>query len=300
MICENCGYEYEGKFCPICRKNKVNGAMVALFKAVLYSVFFVVVQFAVQFAFLMVKAFGAVLGGATDADAYDIVMDALYANVCKMTALSSLVTILAVGLFFLVRKKSAAREVWLKPIPHTHVGLAVLFGAALQIVISITVEFIPWPQPWIDALTELNDFIMVETLPWQIFAVVILGPITEELIFRGLVYTRLRRATTPIVAALLSGVAFGIVHGNMIQFFYAAALGVVLGLVMERYGSVLPCMIIHILFNGISFLPYYELEVGGLLALYVACVLITVLCVYLIWFKKKDIRNGKESIDEII
>ena len=300
MICENCGHEYEGKRCPVCQKNKVNGAILALLKATAYTVAFVAIQFVVQFAFLMVKAFSVLLSGASEEDAYGIIMDALFDNVCKMTVLSSLVTILAVGIFFLVRRRSATREVWLAPVSLKTLGLAALFGAVLQVVISITVECIPWPRPWIDDLMELNDFILVESLPWQLFAVVLLGPITEELIFRGLVYTRLRRATTPLAAAILSGIAFGAVHGNMIQFFYAFALGVVLALVMERYGSLHPCIIIHIFFNGISFLPYYDLGAGGLIGLYLICILLTVLCTHLIWFNKKDTRNGKDISNEAL
>ncbi|MBO5109116.1 MAG: CPBP family intramembrane metalloprotease [Clostridia bacterium] len=300
MICEKCGYEYEGKRCPVCRKNAVNAGVLAIVKAFFYSVAFVAIQFIVQFAFVIVKVTAALLSGMSDGDAYDIVLSSLYDNVCKMTILSSLVTILAVGIWFLARRRSTVNEVRLNPIHPKHLGLAALFGAVLQVVTSVAVEFVPWPQSWIDTLTEMNDYIISESIGLQVLAVVILGPITEELVFRGLVHTRLRQAFPPFVAAILSGVAFGIVHGTMIQFFYASLLGVVLGLVFNRYDSLFPCILIHIFFNGVSLLPYFELDAAGLILLYLACVAVTILCAYLIWFKKKDIQNGKESPDETV
>ena len=303
MICEKCGREFdEGreKECVVCRRKATMAAFIALIKAVLYTVAFVAIQFVVQIGFVLVKSFAAILGGASDADAYDVVMDALFSNVCKMTALSSLVTVLAVGIFFLARKKNTAREVWLKPVNNTALGLAALFGAVMQVVISVAVEFIPWPEAWIEDLSSLNEFIVEETLPWQILAVVILGPVTEELIFRGLVYTRLRRATTPIVAAVLSGIAFGAVHGNMIQFFYAATLGLVLALLMERYRSLLPCILVHVFFNGVSFLPYFELPAAGLILTYLACVAVAAFTAYQIWFKKKETQTERNIPDETL
>ena len=300
MICEKCGCEYEGKYCPNCRKNAVNAGIVAVAKAFAYSLFFVGIQFIIQLAFVIVQAFIAALSGAGDLDMYDQIVESLYANVCKMTILSSLVTILAVGVIFLARRLPIGEQIRLKPVAPRTLGLIALFGAALQVVISVTVDTIPWPQSWLDALLQVNDFLLSESLLLQVLAVVILGPITEELIFRGLVHTRLRRAFPPLVAALLSGVAFGIVHGNMIQFFYAAALGVVLGLVMERYDSLLPCILIHIVFNGTSFLVTLIPSAAVLIPVYLVCVAVVIFCAYRIWFKKNDVKNGKETPDEAV
>lgn len=293
MICEKCGLEHEEKYCPVCRKNAVSNGIVALIKAAFYTIFFIAVQFAVQLTYVFVKAFSAILSGMSDADAYEAIMNAILDNLYKMTILSSLVTILAVGIFFLVRKRSVASEVRLNPVAQKHLGLTALFGAALQVVTSVAVGLVPWPQTWVDALPNFEGS---ESVFLEILAAVILAPITEELIFRGLVHTRLRRAFPPVWAAVLSGVAFGIVHGNIIQFLYAAVLGVVLALIMERYGSLLPCILIHIFFNGVSFLlpDYNEVSAGVIITLYLIGIAITVLCVYLIWFKKKDIQSGKE------
>ena len=300
MICEACGCEHESQSCPLCKKRRRHEFFAAIAKAVCYTSLFVIVQFIVQFGFVLVKAFVAILGGVSDADAYTILIDALFANVCRMATLSSLVTILAIGLLFLIQKKTITHEIWLKPVKNSALGLAALFGAAAQFIISVAVGFIPWPETWVEDLASLNDYLVAESLPWQIVAVAILGPITEELIFRGLVYTRLRRAASPIVAAVLSGIAFGSVHGNMIQFFYALAFGVVLALIMERYGSLLPCIVVHIFFNGVSFLPYHDLPASGFILVYLAAIAAAIFAVYMIWFNKKDSQTERNIPDETV
>ena len=300
MICEKCGCEYEAESCPLCKKRRRNEFFAAIAKAICYTSLFVVLQVGVQTGFVILKAFGAILGGASDLDAYTMILESIYANVCKLTTLSSLVTIFAVCLFFLVQKKVIADEIWFKPVKNSALGLAALFGAAAQPVITVGVNFVPWPESWVESLSVLNEVLVEEPLGWQVLAVAFLGPITEELIFRGLVYTRLRRASSPIVAAVLSSIAFGAIHGNMIQFFYAAAFGIVMALLMERYHSILPCLIVHIFFNGFGIVPYFDLPMGWFILVYVASVAVAIYTAYQIWFNKKDIQTERNTPDETV
>lgn len=65
----------------------------------------------------------------------------------------------------------------------------------------------------------------------------ILAPIAEEWVFRRQMIDRLRRYGD-LPAVLISGILFGLVHGNFYQFFYAAAVGVVFGLIYVAVGDV--------------------------------------------------------------
>ena len=49
----------------------------------------------------------------------------------------------------------------------------------------------------------------------------IIGPILEELIFRGIVYNNLKKFTNITKSVIITGLIFGIFHGNIIQFIYA-------------------------------------------------------------------------------
>ena len=87
-------------------------------------------------------------------------------------------------------------------------------------------------------------------LPTVVFAV-ILAPIVEELVFRKLLCDRMRRYGDKI-AVLVSGIAFGLYHGNLYQFFYAAAIGIFFAFLYCRTGRVSYTILLHMLVNFVG------------------------------------------------
>jgi membrane protease YdiL (CAAX protease family) len=79
----------------------------------------------------------------------------------------------------------------------------------------------------------------------------ILAPVFEELFYRKAIIDRLRRYGD-LPAILISGLIFGLVHGNFSQVFYSTAIGWVLGYVYLKTGNVLYTMSLHSIFNIIS------------------------------------------------
>ena len=79
----------------------------------------------------------------------------------------------------------------------------------------------------------------------------ILAPVFEELFYRKAVIDRLRRYGD-LPAILISGLIFGLIHGNFSQVFYATAVGMLLSFIYVRTGSVLYTISIHAAFNMIG------------------------------------------------
>lgn len=80
------------------------------------------------------------------------------------------------------------------------------------------------------------------------FTTVILAPIMEELFFRK----TLLDATEPYgkaTAIFMSGLLFGLFHGNFLQFFYAFGLGVILAIVYLQTHRIIYPIVLHMLFN---------------------------------------------------
>ena len=76
----------------------------------------------------------------------------------------------------------------------------------------------------------------------------VLGPLCEELLFRGLIARRLARyGQRP--AALVSALLFALYHANLSQFFYALALGLLLAYAYFYTGSFVAPVVLHMLFN---------------------------------------------------
>jgi uncharacterized protein len=83
---------------------------------------------------------------------------------------------------------------------------------------------------------------------------VLVAPVAEEAFFRGMLFGGLRRQLSMIPAALISGVVFGVVHfaSGAAAIPPLAILGVVLCLLYERTGSILPGLAAHTLNNTLA------------------------------------------------
>ncbi len=93
------------------------------------------------------------------------------------------------------------------------------------------------------------DSMIADSPVWLILIfTVVLAPIFEELIFRKLIIDRLSRFGDG-VAITVSAIAFGLFHGNFYQFFYAAALGFILGFMYAKTRDVKYPIIMHALIN---------------------------------------------------
>lgn len=88
-----------------------------------------------------------------------------------------------------------------------------------------------------------------ETPLWMTFlGTVVIAPFGEELLFRKLLIDRTRRWGDG-VSILLSGILFGLFHGNLFQLFYTTLIGFLLAYVYTRSGSYWWCVGLHALVN---------------------------------------------------
>lgn len=88
----------------------------------------------------------------------------------------------------------------------------------------------------------------------QIIVLAVLVPVNEEMVFRGLLYRRLRERGTYMQAALYSALVFGLMHMNLVQMIYGFILGMMLAYLYEKYGSVKAPVAAHIVMNLLSVL----------------------------------------------
>lgn len=77
---------------------------------------------------------------------------------------------------------------------------------------------------------------------------VVIGPIVEELIFRKLMIDRLS-IYGDRMAIIFTAIAFGLIHANLYQFFYATLLGILLGYVYTRTGKIKHTILLHMIVN---------------------------------------------------
>ena len=91
------------------------------------------------------------------------------------------------------------------------------------------------------------------------FMIICIAPVAEEFFFRGFFYRALRSRYSVLVAALIDGIVFGIIHWDfstadgLLLVPPLAALGFMFCLVYERTGSLYPVIALHALNNAIAF-----------------------------------------------
>ena len=96
--------------------------------------------------------------------------------------------------------------------------------------------------------------------PWGMLAIAIGAPIGEEIMFRwGIMGHLLRRNISVPTAILVSALLFGLMHMNPAQVFFAAAMGIMLGILYWRSGNILWPIILHVLNNSVACLQVWLL-----------------------------------------
>ena len=83
-----------------------------------------------------------------------------------------------------------------------------------------------------------------------VLTTVILSPLAEEMIFRGMTYRRIRQYAGNRPAVLISSLLFGLYHMNMIQFLFAFAVGILLARLYERTKTLIVPVVCHAAVNA--------------------------------------------------
>jgi membrane protease YdiL (CAAX protease family) len=134
-------------------------------------------------------------------------------------------------------------------IPFALVGLSVAWAFAMGIPEQITsrIRLGDPAEHWAWTLSPPGLFRML-VLSWLV------GPVTEELLFRGFLYRAWEAQWGWVPSMVLTSVCFGLAHpANMV----ATGLGsVVLICVLRRFGTLRACIVVHILFNVIISWPF--------------------------------------------
>lgn len=142
--------------------------------------------------------------------------------------------------------------------------LTVISLAFFAQVIGTVISLAGLPEIFPQYANEQALIMQDQSIIAQIIGIGILAPIAEELVFRGLVFNRIKQYFSPKWAILFSGLIFGIYHGNMIQFFYATLIGFLLAWVYYKSNSMVISIAGHMAINLFSLLLPMLIESTGL------------------------------------
>ncbi|HMP82799.1 MAG TPA: ABC transporter permease subunit/CPBP intramembrane protease [Verrucomicrobiota bacterium] len=138
---------------------------------------------------------------------------------------------------------------------------SILVGATGAVAVAgIVLRILPAPE---SVMEDLKYFLMLGDPPaplWLLWIVLALSPaVCEELLFRGLIFSGFRKYGA-WVAIVVSALLFGIAHASIYRLLPTFALGLLMGVVIWRSGSIYCSMLVHALNNGLIITVLYYLE----------------------------------------
>ena len=172
-------------------------------------------------------------------------------NTALIAMLSNLLTIVFLLIFFKVRKQSVCQAVGLHKLPPVSLIPIVVLGISTSLLVGCVLSLLP--ESMLEAYAESSAWLQEGSLVIALISTVIVAPITEELVFRGLIFTRLHQGMPQVLALLITCIVFGLLHGQPIWMAYAFLLGLLLNWVYIRYRSLLANMVLHVTFNLVGF-----------------------------------------------
>ncbi|MBE7085221.1 MAG: CPBP family intramembrane metalloprotease [Clostridiales bacterium] len=147
--------------------------------------------------------------------------------------------------------------------------------------------------------------------------VAVFAPLTEEILFRGVILDGLKSGFSTLIAALVCGGVFALYHQNPVQTAYQFCCGAVYAVLAVRAGSILPTVLAHFLNNAFILIFNYVIKIRygvnlfeqnvnlfelipWLNKVFIPLMIVSGLCllatlVYLLFFEKKKQEDGDKA-----
>lgn len=176
--------------------------------------------------------------------------EAYYNNAILLTGLTGLITMIPC-LYFYKKDRRARVTGGLvtvqkpKRLSIGECGLILIMGAGFaqfaNMFVSMIGSFLN-AEEYQQSMSQMTDG---KSMAFLIVCMGIIAPIAEEIVFRWLIYLRLRDYLSAGAAMVISGLFFGIYHGNLVQGVYASILGILFAYFLEQTGSLWTSILLH-------------------------------------------------------
>jgi hypothetical protein len=196
---------------------------------------------------------------------HDVLLDAFNLATFQLVGFGA---VIVAGLYAFGGKASTREALHLRPVPLPVIVFAIIGGAALQFPLAelgnVMAEI--FPRSLESQLTQRR--IITPDGPLSalaiVFAVAVVAPLTEELLFRGLLLPGLAERYGAPLALAVTSLAFGAIHGEPGAILYASVAGLLFGAITLRTGSVLPAIAMHAATNAMPILvPERMMRIRG-------------------------------------
>ena len=194
-------------------------------------------------------------------------------------------------LYLHTRRKTIDEEFWSKrKMSIIAFFIALILIVSMDIIPTILMKIINNLKGTPDAIVS-GTVASVGTEIDTIICAVIIGPIIEELMFRGLALRAFNKKDNKVEAIIFTSVVFGLMHSNFSQFISATIAGCIFGYVAIEYGLIYS-ILLHMLGNGMCYVSHF-LDIGGAIDIFSIVTLLIVLVniKYVIGYLKYNLKS---------
>lgn len=201
---------------------------------------------------------------------------------------------LLVGYFWYRRVMADRRAVYLerghKPVLDSGAILGIFFvGLFIQFAVSSLLNILAVVAP--DLMGQYMEVMeglgMSEPSIISMLYVIIMAPLAEELLMRGLCLKILENSFPFWAANFLQALYFGIYHMNLVQGCYAFVMGLILGRLVKKYGTLKASILCHFIINfSGQVMSVINFSIMGIFTGALVCA--GILVILFIWEKRKN------------
>ncbi len=224
-------------------------ALSHIFYGVFCCLWYSICQYAVAFGMQCYALFFVGLNDGEVANFY-------YSYIYHANILGALLFLGGVALF---QRQKLPQNTGMKGIRSLPTAASLCYGIGfygISVFVMQIATLVPWIEKSMEEYVEQNQiFDSFSSSPaWEILGAVIIAPIAEEILFRGLILQRLKKSMSPWLAVLISAVFFAAFHGNLYQGVYTFLFGLAAGYMVLRFSSLWYGVLMHFALNGTNVL----------------------------------------------
>jgi membrane protease YdiL (CAAX protease family) len=193
-----------------------------------------------------------IVGGGIITALWNVITGNSDKTAAMLITTTGVVAVITISIFLWARYAEVSPK-WLRTRPWTVLAWSVVASMG-AIIPSI------WIQEQIPELPNFaeQEFSTILGTPWGYLTIGLLAPLSEEIVLRGAILKELLKSEKLSVwtAITISALMFALIHMNPAQMPHAFLIGLLLGWMYWRTGSILPGVAYHWANNSIAFVMY--------------------------------------------
>lgn len=264
---------------------KITLAMKGIWRAIAYFALYLGLTIILQM--LLSIAFMAI-GTANGLNSEALLVEFANNNILGITVISGILTVLVLYLVFKLRKKQVKQEWKLNRFKVKDVILGTVTAFSFSFLFALCTYNVSMENSLMisKSVGFYNEIVPMFGTVMMAVNLLVIAPTAEEIVFRGILYTKAEKTTNAVTAIIVTSVLFGLMHlmaGGIVLVIGATLMSLVFGYIFHKFKSLWVCIIAHAVANLPDFILYNKPDISdGIfwgLVIFFACVFIAGICV---------------------